>query len=303
MFMLCMLFLCANNINSVNAQVPNNNDALQALIPSSMGLPNLDAPSSPSSTSIRLNDVTNAIDIPGNDNSQSAVCFSRNINSGPITSSIGTSHCESSTELSTELSTEKGDTLSSLGRDVLIFCPSSILRPIPCLGTDEDDIIYADRTTNEIIALRGNDMIFGNIGDTRMFGGKDDDLIIAGPGNDLADGGPNDDVLLAGAGSDLLVGGKGNDKLFNGAGTAVMYGGKGANHFDCSISALGLARSVVMDYNPSKGDTIAGPCKLVNTLDDSNNSENIKGIPQTPLPDTGETSSGGSNENIAGLLQ
>jgi hypothetical protein len=297
MIMLCMLFLCANNINSVNAQVPNNNDALQALIPSSMGLPNLDAPSSPSTTSIRLNDVTNAIDIPGNDNRQ--FCFSRNINSGPITSSIGTSSCE----LSTELSTEKGDALSSLGQDALIFCPSSILLPIPCVGTEDDDIIYADRTTNEIIALRGNDMIFGNIGDTRMFGGKDDDLIVAGLGNDLVDGGPNDDVLLAGAGSDLLVGGKGNDKLFNGAGTAVMYGGKGANHFDCSLSALGLARSVVMDYNPSKGDTIAGSCKLVNTLDDSNNSERIKGIPQTTLPDTGETSSGGSNENIAGLLQ
>jgi Ca2+-binding RTX toxin-like protein len=291
--MLCMLFLCSNNINGVNAQAPNNNDALQALIPSSMGLPNLDAPSSPSTTSIRLNDVKNVIDNPGNDNRQ--FCFSRNINSGSITSSIGNSRCE--------LSTEQGDTLSSLGRDALIFCPPSILLPVPCVGTEDDDIIYADRTTNEIVALRGNDIVFANSADTRIYGGKDDDLLIAGLGNDLVDGGPNDDVLLAGPGSDLLVGGKGNDKLFNGAGTAVMYGGKGANHFDCSISALGLARSIVMDYNPSKGDTIAGPCKIVNTLDDSDNSERMKGIPQTPLPDTGETSSGGSNENIAGILQ
>src|SRR5688572_5473219 len=149
--------------------------------------------------------------------------------------------------------------------------------------------MYADRTTNEIIAVRGNDIVFADSADTRIYGGNDDELLIAVRGNESVDGGPHDDVLLAGAGSDLLVGGEG--------------GGKGANHFDCSISALGLARSVVIDYNPSNGDTIAGPCKLVNTLDDSNKSERIKGIPQTPLPDTGETSSGGSNEIIAGLLQ
>jgi hypothetical protein len=292
MVLLCILFLCSYNANSANAQEPDGKNALQTLIPSSMGLPDIDALTNPSTTSIRLNEVRNIIDNPGNNNKQ--FCFSRNINSG-ITSSIGTSSCE--------LSTERGDTLSSLGRDALIFCPPSILLPIPCVGTEDDDIIYADRTTNEIIALRGNDIVFANSADTRIYGGKDDDLLIAGPGNDLVDGGPNDDVLLAGAGSDLLVGGKGNDKLFNGAGTAVMYGGKGANHFDCSLSALGLARSVVMDYNPSKGDTIAGPCKLVNTLDNSDNSERTKGIPQTPLPDTGEMSSEGSNEIIAGLLQ
>jgi hypothetical protein len=37
-----------------------------------------------------------------------------------------------------------------------------------------------------------------------------------------------------------------------------MYGGQGANHFDCSVSALGLAKSAVMDYNPYNGDTISG---------------------------------------------
>jgi hypothetical protein len=58
-----------------------------------------------------------------------------------------------------------------------------------------------------------------------------------------------------------------------------------------------------MDYNPSKGDTIAGQCKLVNTLDGSNNSERNRVMPQTALPDTGETNSGSSNEIIAGLVQ
>jgi Ca2+-binding RTX toxin-like protein len=272
--LLCILFLFGYNADSANAQVPNGKNALQTLIPSSMGLLDIDAPTNPSTTSIRLNEIRNIIDNPGNDNRQS--CFSRNINSGSIASSIGTSRCE--------LSTEQRDTLSSLGRNALIFCPPSILLPIPCVGTEDDDIIYADRTTNEIIALRGNDIVFANSADTRIYGGKDDDLLIAGPGNDLVDGGHNDDVLLAGAGSDLLVGGRGNDKLFNGAGTSVMYGGKGANHFDCTISALGLARSVVMDYNPSNGDTLSGPCKIVNTIGNSGDSS-------ITLPDTGETTS------------
>jgi hypothetical protein len=173
---------------------------------------------------------------------------------------------------------------------------------VPCIGTDDDDIMFCG-IRSRAFALDGDDLVYGGgLGD-QVYGGKGDDLLIAGAGKSLLDGGPNDDVLMGGLGNNLLAGGNGNDKLFNGAGTSVMYGGKGANHFDCTISALGLARSVVMDYNPSKGDTIAGPCKLVNTLDDSNKSERIKGIPQTPLPDTGETSSGGSNEIIAGLLQ
>ena len=59
---------------------------------------------------------------------------------------------------------------------------------------------------------------------------------------------------------------RGNDKLFAGVGDSVLDGGPGANHFDCPISLLGLARSVVLDYNPDNGDTIAGQCKVINTV-------------------------------------
>jgi hypothetical protein len=278
------LIICSYNVYAVYAQLPAATNPLEGMIPS--------APvASQSSLSLRANDITNIIDKPGSNSLQ--LCIATNMNSGSITGQAGTSQCS--------LSNEVDDSLSSLSRNSLIFCPSSIVLPSPCVGTEDDDIIYGARTTPEIFALAGNDMVFGHDGDTRMFGGKDDDLIVAGAGNDLVDGGPNDDVLLAGGGSDLLVGGKGNDKLFNGAGTAIMYGGKGANHFDCSLSALGLARSVVMDYNPSKGDTISGPCKIVNNLSDDS-SERIKNIPQDTLPDTGETSSSSNNEIIAGSL-
>jgi RTX calcium-binding nonapeptide repeat (4 copies) len=289
----CYLFLAIgiiliSNIHASYAQPSATSNPLESLIPSTptaIGTADL----SDSLSSSRINEIANIIDKPGSTNFQ--LCMARNINSGSITSQVGRTHCN--------LSNEDRDSMSSLSLESLLFCPSAILLPIPCIGTEDDDIIYGARTTEEIFALAGNDMVFANSADSKIFGGKDDDLLVAGPGNDLVDGGPNNDVLLAGAGSDLLAGGKGNDKLFNGAGTAVMYGGKGANHFDCSLSALGLARSVVMDYNPSKGDTIAGPCKIINNL--SSQSPDIpKGLPKDTLPDTGETSS--NNEIIAGAL-
>ena len=288
------LTVCSHSVYAAYAQPPAATNLLEELIPSAAGALKTDILSSQNSPSLGVNRIMNMVDKPGSNNLQ--LCIARNINSGSVTSQVGTSGCILSDE-------EVDDSLSSISSNSPIFCPSSIVLPSPCIGTENDDIIYGARTTQEIFALKGNDIVFGHDGDTRMFGGKDDDLIVAGSGNDLVDGGPNDDVLLAGGGSDLLVGGKGNDKLFNGAGTAVMYGGKGANHFDCTISALGLARSVVMDYNPSKGDTISGPCKIVNNLSDKP-SEIVKDVPQESLPDTGETSSNSNNnEIIAGLLQ
>jgi Ca2+-binding RTX toxin-like protein len=131
------------------------------------------------------------------------------------------------------------------------------------MGTQNDDIIYDARITKEIFSSDSSDMLLVNAADTMMIGGKDDDMIVAGPGNDFVDGGPDNDVLLGGGGTDFIAGGLGNDKLFNGVGSAIIYDGKGADHFGCSNSALSLARSVVMDYNPTQGDKISGTCKHV----------------------------------------
>ncbi len=163
---------------------------------------------------------------------------------------------------------------------------------LPCIGTNDDDIIYAG-IREQVFAKDGNDIVYGGGLSDQVYGGDNDDLLIAGPGKTLLDGGHDDDVLLAGLGNALLAGGSGNDKLFGGTGTAVMYGGKGANHFDCQLSALGLARSIVMDYNPTDGDTISGMCKIVNTQGNGN-PDSVDGIPQVTLPDTGETDSSSS---------
>ncbi len=149
---------------------------------------------------------------------------------------------------------------------------------------NEDDIIYANGGDDVIYSEDGNDLVFAGGGNDRMYGGNDDDLLIGGLGNNLIDGGKGDDVLLAGGGDSLLIGGDGNDKLFAGLSSTVMYGGAGANTFDCPLPAAGLARSIVMDYNPTNGDTLSGPCKVLNTIEDGNGGDTANPV----LPDTGE---------------
>jgi RTX calcium-binding nonapeptide repeat (4 copies) len=162
---------------------------------------------------------------------------------------------------------------------------------IACVGTNNDDIIMA-AISQQVFGLKGNDMIFG-ASDDQLYGRNGNDIILAGAGNSLADGGSGDDVLTGGIGHSLLAGGPGNDKLFAGPGDTVMNGGGGANHFDCPVSIAGLARSIVLDYNPSNGDTISGKCTLINNVGPTDGGTGS--TPQITLPDTGESSSGSSS--------
>ena len=88
-----------------------------------------------------------------------------------------------------------------------------------------------------------------------------------------------------------MIGGPGNDVITAGAGTSIMYGGPNADKFDCG-SSIASSSAIVMDYNPNEGDTISGSCKLVNTVRDANNNNNI---PNINLPDTGDTTEDNSN--------
>jgi Ca2+-binding RTX toxin-like protein len=129
-------------------------------------------------------------------------------------------------------------------------------------GDNQGDIIFTGNGNDVVFGGTGNDIIYAGSGTDQIYGGGGKDLLVAGSGTDLLDGGPGDDILIGGTGNDLLIGGSGNNKLFAGTGTTVMNGGPGANHFDCGTTTTGKA--VVMDYNPTHGDTISGNCKLVN---------------------------------------
>ena len=154
------------------------------------------------------------------------------------------------------------------------------------IGINDDEIIFTRPGDDVVYAGDGDDIIISTVGNDRLYGGEGSDLINPGSGSNLVDGGPDDDVLLGASGSGIIAGGQGNDKIFGGTGSPIMYGGRGANHFDCPVSALGLGAGIVMDYNPSNGDTISGPCKLVNTIGGTNSDS---GLPLAGLPDTGET--------------
>jgi Ca2+-binding RTX toxin-like protein len=174
------------------------------------------------------------------------------------------------------------------------------------IGTNCDDTIEADNKDNIIYAKggddlvyseAGNDIVFGGTGSDRLYGGNDDDLMMGGAGNVLVDGGNGNDVILPGAGEGLLVGGDGNDKIFAGPVNTIMYGGKGADTFDCPLPVAGLARSIVMDYNPTNGDTLTGQCKVMNTIGNSKSGD----ISSLVLPDT-QDSEGSSNSIIPNAI-
>lgn len=172
-----------------------------------------------------------------------------------------------------------GDLSASSGvrfGNVITCAPSTT-----CIGTNGNDIIYGG-ASSQIFGLGGNDIIFGG-SDNQIYGGKGDSILVAGGGNNLLDADSGTDVLMGGGGNDLLVGGSGNNKIFAGSGNAIMFGGSGAAHFDCPTSTTGAAKAVVLDYNPTHGDTISGTCKIVNTISSSNPGSNI---PHVNVPTT-----------------
>jgi hypothetical protein len=172
---------------------------------------------------------------------------------------------------------------SGIRRGNVITCSDFTI----CIGTSSEDIIYAG-STEQVYGVGANDIIFGNT-QNQLYGGTGDDMITTGTGSNLADGGPADDVLLGSGGNDLLIGGSGDDKIFAGPGNSIMDGGPGADHFDCGPPTTSIGpKAVVLDYNPSQGDTISGNCKIVNTVSSSSSSS----LPQvTSGPSSGDISS------------
>ena len=137
------------------------------------------------------------------------------------------------------------------------------------IGTNKDDIIYGVPITDvTIYGLNGNDYIIGGSGNSVLYGGNGNDEINGGTGNAQMYGGNGDDVLIGGPGNNVIVGGPGNDQLFAGTGTDTLIGGTGADFFNCgSQTGTGGSPSsaVILDFNPSEGDTKSTNCKYVFT--------------------------------------
>jgi len=151
----------------------------------------------------------------------------------------------------------------------LIIGPSCVSSCPTIIGTSRDDIIYAVPVTDAtVFSLKGDDYIIGGSGNSKLYGGDGNDNINSGVGNAQIFGGEGDDVLIGGLGNNVIVGGPGNDQLFAGTGTDTLIGGTGADFFNCgSQTGTGGSPSsaVILDFNPSEGDTKSTNCKYVFT--------------------------------------
>ena len=237
-------------LNSANGLIES--DILKEL-GSDVGTGELSTSSLPISTSLPILDLSGNIrnNILGNLSAKVLDRLDTFLDSKPIRSFSDTDCVASAITGGTNGITERG--LLIMGTN----CDDKIK------GTDKDEIIYTLGGVDRVFSDQGNDIIYGGLGSDRLYGEQGDDIVIAGAGENLLDGGPGSDVLSAGAGSNLLVGGDDDDELIAGLGTTVMYGGTGANSFDCGLVP---GKTIVLDYNPNKGDTTAGQCKIVNNI-------------------------------------
>ena len=122
-------------------------------------------------------------------------------------------------------------------------------RPDQMFGCDLEDIIYGKS---------GNDVLQGRLANDRLYGDSGDDNLQGGAGGDELYAGTGDDIIFGGLEDDFLVGGKGNDELYGEAGNDILEGGDGADYFDC-----GDGLDVIVDFDPSKGDTHTNNCEDV----------------------------------------
>jgi len=242
--------LSGGGLNSANGLMES--DILKEL-GSDVGTGELSTSSLPISTSLPILDLSGNIrnNILGNLSAKVLDRLDTFLDSKPIRSFSDTDCVASAITGGTNGITERG--LLIMGTN----CDDKIK------GTDKDEIIYTLGGVDRVFSDKGNDIIYGGLGSDRLYGEQGDDIVIAGAGENLLDGGPGYDVLSAGAGSNLLVGGDDDDELIAGLGTTVMYGGTGANSFDCGLVP---GKTIVLDYNPNKGDTTAGQCKIVNNI-------------------------------------
>jgi Ca2+-binding RTX toxin-like protein len=114
------------------------------------------------------------------------------------------------------------------------------------LGTDRNDALIGDRSSETLFALGGDDFVVGNSGGDTVLGFDGNDLLIGNSGNDVVRGGLGSDRQFGKSGTDRLAGGPDDDFLRGGFGHDVM---KGKNGID-RINARDGLRDVKISCGP-----------------------------------------------------
>jgi Ca2+-binding RTX toxin-like protein len=80
-------------------------------------------------------------------------------------------------------------------------------------GDGGADLIYGDMGNDKVFGGDGGDKVHGQDGNDRVYGGAGGDEMSGGNGNDRLFGGYGSDTMSAGNGRDVLQGGNGRDLL------------------------------------------------------------------------------------------
>lgn len=96
-------------------------------------------------------------------------------------------------------------------------------------GSAHDDILAGDSRANIIMGGDGHDRLYGGPGggDDILHGDKGNDRIFGGKGNDTLRGGDGNDHLWGNSGTDIYDGGKGNDTIYASKDDTNIDGGEG----------------------------------------------------------------------------
>ncbi|MEP5008974.1 S8 family serine peptidase, partial [Roseobacter sp.] len=96
-------------------------------------------------------------------------------------------------------------------------------------GTDGNDKLRGDNTSDALIGADGDDFLLGYDGADSLYGDAGADKLRGGDGQDSLIGGAGSDTLQGENGNDILEGGADADVLFGGAGDDVINGGADAD--------------------------------------------------------------------------
>ncbi|MGB3192998.1 MAG: CAP domain-containing protein [Limnoraphis sp.] len=99
------------------------------------------------------------------------------------------------------------------------------------LGSDSSEMIslFSGQLSNSpggLLALAGNDTVFGSIDDELILGNTGFDDLWGGGGRDTLFGGKNEDILEGETGNDVLFGNLEYDTIYGGDGDDSIFGGK-----------------------------------------------------------------------------
>lgn len=146
--------------------------------------------------------------------------------------------------------------------------------------------INGNDSDNDILALAGNDIVYGlggqdwidaGSGHDQVFGGFGNDTILGGTGNDSLYGDAGNDDLNGGLDNDVLYGGSGNDQLRADSGTDTLYGGTGNDRY--YIGPFGHTSEVIEAWGGGN-DTVHA------FISDYTLGANVENLVLEPLPTT-----------------